>query len=352
MPTNPDLRLKIPATYGLSLLKLMQERGHDTAGLLDGSQLSMTQLQDTKGLIDAWQYATLLNKAMGLDGDHGLAYELGLRSQVTKHGFVGFGLISCGTLREAIAFAERYFQARVPVFRSSLSVQGEQVVVTLHETVPLGPRRHFIMDLVAVELCSLFAKVLDVEPARQGWLSEIWVPHGEPAAYAHYRDRIPPFRFGQGQPGDPVQIRFPARMLDEPIATADPVSVQLAIERLEQELARQAQDHSTTTQVLGLMVCRDQCYPEVADMAQALHLSERTLKRRLQAEGTSYQRLLDQVRQRDAMKLLGNPALAIAQVAEAMGYADPANFARAFAKWTGLSPRDWRQRHLHQTGPK
>ena len=352
MPHRSALRLQIPATYGLSLLKLMQERGHAAEVLLADSQLSLTQLQDTKGLIDAWQYATLLNKAMGLDGDHGLAYELGLRSQVTKHGFVGFGLISCGTLREAIAFAERYFQARVPVFRSSLSVQGEQVVVTLHETVPLGPRRHFIMDLVAVELCSLFAKVLDVEPARQGWLSEIWVPHGEPAAYAHYRDRIPPFRFGQGQPGDPVQIRFPARMLDEPIATADPVSVQLAIERLEQELARQAQDHSTTTQVLGLMVCRDQCYPEVADMAQALHLSERTLKRRLQAEGTSYQRLLDQVRQRDAMKLLGNPALAIAQVAEAMGYADPANFARAFAKWTGLSPRDWRQRHLHQTGPK
>ena len=75
-----------------------------------------------------------------------------------------------------------------------------------------------VMDLVAVELCSLFAKVLDVEPARQGWLSEIWVPHGEPAAYARFRERIPPFRFGQGQPGDPVQIRFPARMLDEPIA--------------------------------------------------------------------------------------------------------------------------------------
>jgi len=98
--------------------------------------------------------------------------------------------------------------------------------------------------------------------------------------------------------------------------------------------------------VLGLLVCRDQRYPEVADMAQQLHLSERTLKRRLQAEGTSYQQLLDQVRQRDAMKLLGNPALPIAQVAEAVGYADPANFARAFAKWTGLSPRDWRTRHL------
>jgi len=346
MLTNPDLRLKIPATYGLSLLKLMQERGHATSTLLEGSPLTLEQLQDTRGLIEAWHYALLLNRAMGLDADHGLAYELGLRSQVTKHGFVGFGLISCGTLREAIAFAERYFQARVPAFRSTLSVDGAQVIVALHETIPLGPRRDFIMDLVAVELCSLFAKVLDIEPARQGWMSEIWVPHAEPAAYARYRDRIPPFHFNQGVAGGAVQIRFPAPMLDEPISTADPVSVKLAIERLEQELARQAQDHSTTTQVLGLLVCRDQRYPEVADMAQQLHLSERTLKRRLQAEGTSYQQLLDQVRQRDAMKLLGTPSLPIAQVAEAVGYADPANFARAFAKWTGLSPRDWRTRHL------
>lgn len=341
---SPDLRLKIPATYGLSLLNLMQERGHEAEAVLAGSQLTLAVLQDTRAQIEAWQYAMLLGRANSLEGDRGLAYELGLRSQVTKHGFVGFGLISCSTLRDAIAFSERYFQARVPAFRSSLSIEGAEVVVTLHETIPLGPHRAFIMDLVAVELCSLFAKIMDMDPAKQGWLSTICVPHAEPPAYARYRDRIPPFRFGQPA----VQIRFPARMLDEPIATADPVSVQLAIERLEQEMARQAQDHTTSSQVLARLVCRDQRYPDIGDMAEMLHVSERTLKRRLQAEGTSYQVLLDQVRQRDAMRLLGNPALAVAEVAEAVGYTDPANFARAFARWTGLSPRDWRQRH----GPK
>lgn len=340
----PELRLKIPATYGLSLLNLLQERGHPPDAVLDGSQLTMAVLQDTRAQIEAWQYAMLLGRAHALEPDHGLAYELGLRSQVTKHGFVGFGLISCSTLRDAVAFSERYFQARVPAFRSTQGIEGDEVVITLHETIPLGPHRAFIMDLVAVELCSLFAKVMDVDPYRHGWLSTICVPHGEPPAYAHYQERIPPFRFGQSA----VQIRFPGHMLDVPIATADPVSVQLAIERLEQEMARQAQDHTTSSQVLARLVCRDQRYPDIGDMAQALHLSDRTLKRRLQAEGTSYQALLDQVRQRDAMRLLGDATQAIADVAEAVGYTDPANFARAFARWTGLSPRDWRHRH----GPK
>lgn len=336
--SQPLAAASLPATYALSLLALMQERGHAADALLAGSQLTREQLQDQRAQIGAWQYAMLLGNALHLDGDHGLAYELGLRSQVTKHGFVGFGLISCATLREAIDFSERYFRARVPAFTNVLSLEGDQVVVELHETIPLGPHRAFVMDLVVVELCSLFAKVMDMDPASEGWASEIWVPHAEPAAYARYRDRLPPFRFGQPA----VQIRFPARLLDAPIATADPVSVQLAIERCEQDISRQVAASGTRGQVLARLVCREGRYPEVGEVASLLHVSERTLKRRLQDEGTSFQALLDQVRQRDAQQLLANPALAIKQVAEAVGYSDPANFARAFAKWTGVSPRDWR----------
>lgn len=343
---NPLMQVTIPASYGLSLLSLLMERSHDADTVLAGTQLTLAQLQDQRAQIGAWQYAVLLNTALRLDREGGLAYELGLRSQVTKHGFVGFGLLSCGTLREAIEFSQRYFQARVNVVSSALSIEGEQVVIELHETLPMGPQRPLVMDIVVVELCSLFAKVMGLDPATSGWTSEIWVPYPEPPAYARYRHRLPRFRFNQHA----VQIRFPARMLDEPIATADPVSVQLAIERCEQEIAARGQRVTVAAQVMGRLQCRDGHYPEVAQVASVLLMSERTLKRRLQEEGTSFQALLDQVRQRDAQQLLSNPALPIKQVAEAVGYADPANFARAFAKWTGLSPRAWR--HRAENGPR
>ncbi|OGA82650.1 MAG: hypothetical protein A2711_16660 [Burkholderiales bacterium RIFCSPHIGHO2_01_FULL_63_240] len=347
-PPPPSLSATIPATYALSLLSLMLERGHREADLLAGSQLTREQLQDQRAQIGAWQYAVLLATALRLDRDHGLAYELGLRSQVTKHGFVGFGLISCATLREAIEFSERYFRARVPAFTNAMTVQGDEVVIELRETVPLGPYRAFVMDLVVVELCSLFAKVMGLDPASAGWASRIHVPHAEPQAYARYRDRLPPFTFNQRA----VEIHFPARMLDEPIATADPVSVQLAIERCEQEMSRQAAASGTRGQVVERLRCEGGRYPELAEVAEQLHVSERTLKRRLQAEGCSFQALLDEVRQRDAERLLANPQLAIKQVADAVGYADPANFARAFGKWTGLSPKAWRDRLVASRGLK
>jgi len=347
-PPPPSLSATIPATYALSLLSLMLERGHREADLLAGSQLTREQLQDQRAQIGAWKYAVLLATALRLDRDHGLAYELGLRSQVTKHGFVGFGLISCATLREAIEFSERYFRARVPAFTNAMTVQGDEVVIELRETVPLGPYRAFVMDLVVVELCSLFAKVMGLDPASAGWASRIHVPHAEPQAYARYRDRLPPFTFNQRA----VEIHFPARMLDEPIATADPVSVQLAIERCEQEMSRQAAASGTRGQVVERLRCEGGRYPELAEVAEQLHVSERTLKRHLQAEGCSFQSLLDEVRQRDAERLLANPQLAIKQVADAVGYADPANFARAFGKWTGLSPKAWRDRLVASRGPK
>lgn len=71
----------------------------------------------------------------------------------------------------------------------------------------------------------------------------------------------------------------------------------------------------------------------------------------MQAEGCTFQGLLDEVRQRDAQRLLSDPKLAIKQVADAVGYADPANFARAFSKWTGLSPKAWRERLNADLGP-
>src|SRR5690606_7319506 len=141
----------------------------------------------------------------------------------------------------------------------------------------------------------------------------------------------------------PPQSRFPARLLDEPIATADPVSVQLAIDRCEQEISSRPAGMAVSAQVRARMVCLDGHYPDIARMAQWLRMSERTLKRRLQDEGCTFRSLLESVRRQDSERLLANPQLAIKEVAQTVGYADPANFARAFAKWTGVSPREWRR---------
>jgi AraC-like DNA-binding protein len=82
--------------------------------------------------------------------------------------------------------------------------------------------------------------------------------------------------------------------------------------------------------------------PRLGAVARALAMSERTLHRRLAAEGTSFAALVSAARRARAARLLGDPRLSCSEVAVLLGYAEPAAFFRAFRRWTGLTPRAWR----------
>jgi AraC-like DNA-binding protein len=78
-------------------------------------------------------------------------------------------------------------------------------------------------------------------------------------------------------------------------------------------------------------------------VAQALHLSERTLQRRLQEEGTSYQQLLDDTRRELAQQYLATPRMTLLEIAYLLGFSEPSNFFRAFRRWFGKTPGEYRE---------
>ena len=75
----------------------------------------------------------------------------------------------------------------------------------------------------------------------------------------------------------------------------------------------------------------------MAQVAADLHVDERTLRRRLAAEGTTFRRLTDDVRHARALELLGQGA-AVAEVARELGYSETATFTRSFTRWEGFPP--------------
>ena len=78
-------------------------------------------------------------------------------------------------------------------------------------------------------------------------------------------------------------------------------------------------------------------------MAEQLATSPRTLKRHLQQADLTYRQLQDEARYRQACKLLGERGTRISEVAYALGYNDVANFSRAFKRWSGKTPREYRE---------
>lgn len=89
-------------------------------------------------------------------------------------------------------------------------------------------------------------------------------------------------------------------------------------------------------------------YPNLSTVAAATGASIRTLQRRLKENNLNYSQLVEQVRFEQAIQLLQNPRSQLIDIAFDLGYSDAANFTRAFKRWAGISPREFRNLHLQE----
>ncbi len=87
-------------------------------------------------------------------------------------------------------------------------------------------------------------------------------------------------------------------------------------------------------------------YPSLSTAAKALGISARTFQRRLEENNLNYSQLVEQVRFEQASRLLQDPDNHVIDIAFDLGYGDAANFTRAFKRWTGVSPREFRHSYL------
>jgi AraC-like DNA-binding protein len=102
--------------------------------------------------------------------------------------------------------------------------------------------------------------------------------------------------------------------------------------------------------VRDVLLREPQRMPGQAEVAAALHVSVRTLRRRLEDEGSSFRAVLEQTREHLAEELLGTAGLGVEQVAQRLGYAESSSFVHAFRRWKGQSPGRWAQQARASAG--
>jgi AraC-like DNA-binding protein len=150
-----------------------------------------------------------------------------------------------------------------------------------------------------------------------------------------------PVRFDEEE----AALVFPAALLDERISGADAVHRRILKERIRDREA--THDHGLTGELRRLLrsrMAKGNC--SVSAVADSVALHRRTLNRRLRAEGTKFRRLAAETRFEIARQLLADTSVPMVQVAIALGYSEASAFTRAFKKWSGRTPSEWRSRHL------
>ena len=145
-----------------------------------------------------------------------------------------------------------------------------------------------------------------------------------------------PVAFGQPQ----SMIRFGARKLDAAMPQPNPAFAELLLRRLDDRLARLDRQPTLSDEVGEIIEQRlRNGGTQIASVARALDLSERTLRRRLNEEGTSFRDLLERVRRNTCTLLLRDGGMSLAEISEALGYSEQSAFNRAFRGWYGVAPR-------------
>jgi AraC-like DNA-binding protein len=141
-------------------------------------------------------------------------------------------------------------------------------------------------------------------------------------------------------------IVFRASDAERPFVTRNAELLAMLAPQFEKELEQENGDENFIERVrVAIQQKLTGRRPTIEDIADALHISSRTLQRRLQDGGSSFQRVLEEARRQLARHYLNNSVLELNEAAYLLGYEDANSFVRAFRTWEGVPPARWREQH-------
>ncbi len=341
---NPvALASSVSVAYLQGLLDYLERHGVASAALLERAQLSPQLLAQRDQRIAASTYLELLGLGVQLSGDDCLGLHLGEAVRPGYYGVLGYLIMSCATLADALHRQARY-----------ATLVGNLGRVDLADEPPREglepPVAHSWQPLLAQQQRQLSEETLAAWVTFGHWISGLDVPpsevrfqHAAPAdTREHQRIFRCPVLFDQADNA----LVFPKRLLSTPLGQAD-AQVRLMLDAYADRLLGEIQQGQSVLDRARLELARQ--LPEAgADLgliAARLALSPRTLQRRLREAGLSFNQLVDETRQQLVLHYLRDPALELAEIAFLVGFSEPGSLARAFRRWTGQSPGEYR-RHL------
>lgn len=257
------------------------------------------------------------------------------RLDAAAHGPLGYALLSSATLAEALATLVEYAEIRLPFVWFVQSVDRTTCRIECIPSGDLGSLRQPLMELSAIGVTRLISQVA----GRSGEGLRLLLG-GEPPAYSARLHEVAGAEVLHE--GDTTAVVFPSAWLGLHGLYADEGMNRLSLGRCRDLRDRICRRSTLEIDLRQELLARRGRAPGLESLAKSRHVSSRTLIRRLRQQGTSYRKIAAEVHAGLAADLLRNTELPVAEIAERLGFADPANFGRAFRSWFGTSPGRYR----------
>ena len=336
----PDFAQSIYSPHSIAaVVAQLGEEGIRASVALAGTGLGEAQLCSHTTKISYRQMDIVIRNALRLSSDPAIGLRAGRRMHVTAFGMYGYALLSSATYADVRDFTNRYIRVIGPFCDARYSSEGGVAACTfepLHWPNPTEDMHRFAAEFA---LAAHLTTMKDLAGAAFKF-ALVTLVYPEPAHGRDYRDFLEcPVLFGQIN----NQYRYELSRADGPVALADVRSHGMAREMCEQLLGEVNRAGGVAGDIRRLLVEHPGRHLSIEAVAAMLSMHPRALRRKLEAEDTSYRELLAEVRTRVAIEYLRKTAMTNEEIANRLGYSDATAFSHAFRRWTGRAASDFRR---------
>lgn len=316
-----------------------QKHGAEPEITLRAAGLTSEQLQQPDLMISRAQSHDIWESVVNQTGNLNLGLEMGRQINPSILGVVGHLYQACPHLLEAMRCVERFN----PLFGNSISINllEEANRVGLRFTQPgIGSLQHMgarqSLDAWMSATRHTFRQIAARVPEPIQLQISCWHAERE-TDYRRY--------FGTARillKAETDIIWFERTAVESPLITSDPELYQYFMKLAQQKLDElQGRDRIVNQLKELLFKTFNNGFHGIEFIADAMHMTPRTLQRRLQAQGYTFSQILEESKQEMSMRLLRSRQYSISEVAYMLGFSEPGSFSRSFRKWTGITPRNF-----------
>lgn len=332
---------KIPATTHVIVLAVEEARklGIAPAAILEGARLRLDELDLPSTVITREQELKVFSNLQLLSGDKSVGLEIGQRVHVSSFGMPGYTMLVSQNLRVALACMEE-FPLAMGLYHTVRVRESETETAVVIDNYGYSSE----LEVMTTDMCLAAVKTVVEDLMGFSTLpSRVAVRYTTPSNGHMLKHRAfygCEVEYGASENG----VYFPAKVFETKAPLANMVSfhaLYAQCQDLERQWATKASD-DCILHVKQLLESDLVIYSSLTRVCEKLCLTERTLRRRLDHQGSSFQHLLDQVRHDRACLLFGIESKSISSIAQELGYSDTVSFRHAFRRWTGKSPREYR----------
>lgn len=335
----------IPARYYFKVLNLLESRNISTVDILAEVDIDLKKYLSSPDMkISQEQVEKFISFCLKFPFNYDLAFELGRSLKVSSHSLIGYAILTCDNLEQAVIYISKYFSLILPSFKISYFYHEDQSMELICEPViPIDTLSlNFHLEAIAVALhCAIHELVEErLMPYH------IFMSINEPL-HIHRYAQLSKVRFHFNALKKPsIVLQLSKQLIKQNLRLADE-GTRKAIELKCQEQIDEIKNNMDLIAWLRQLFLNSSDIPSLQECATFLNISSKTLQRSLKAQDMSYQQLKNEVVIDKAKKMLVSSNKNLIEIAEELGYASASNFSRSFKFFVGVAPSFYQKQNKY-----